>query len=62
MRLFETKKFESCYKFPSHFSLMCVGSSGVGKTTFVFNLIKYGIIERPKMIKYYHPNIAGNSV
>ena len=55
MRVANATQFPTGYRFPSHFSMLVVGSTGVGKTTFVYNLIKYNIIDKPKMIKYFYP-------
>ena len=62
MRLFQTEYFDNSLTFPKHFSMIINGSSGVGKTTFIRNLIQFYLIDDLKKIKYFHPNINGNVI
>ena len=59
MREFYTREFKKPYTLSDEgFSLMLVGSSGAGKTTWIEKAIESGFIPLPTSIDYRTPNEA----
>ena len=56
MRTITADVLKSDYKLPFPVSIICSGSSGAGKTSFIENLIRYNKLQRrPKKIYYFYP-------
>ena len=56
MRTINADVLKSDYKLPFPVSIICSGSSGSGKTTFIENLIRHNkLAKRPKKIYYFYP-------
>ena len=56
MRTITADVLKSDYKLPFPVSIICSGSSGAGKTSFIENLIRFNKLKsRPKKIYYFYP-------
>ena len=56
MRTITADVLKSDYKLPFPVSIICSGSSGAGKTSFIENLIRFNKLHRrPKKIYYFYP-------